>query len=260
MTIEHKQISVILIDKMGSDKRVTNVARTSFNKWLPEDEPLTERDTGLLAYLATGLKAPERNDWKKRAKAHTHWAPFAHCFLTMRCCVPIFLARQLVKHQIGLVWSEESRRYIKDEVAIYVPEVVHKAPENAKQGASSERHTSYVWHEYPQDEDGYTDNLHTYVGVDYGAEEVIALASEEAVQSYYDLLNAGVAPEEARMVLPQNAMVNYIWSGSLLAFNRVYQQRIDGHAQKTGAQEFAEKLGTILYENFPESMKALNDV
>jgi len=238
MTIEHKQISVSLIDKMGSDKRVTNVARTSFNKWLPEDEPLTERDTGLLAYLATGLPSSERDDWEKRAKAHTHWSPFAHCFLTIRCSVPIFLARQLVKHQIGLVWSEESRRYIKDSVAIYVPEIVHKAPENAKQGASKEAHTEYVWLEYPQDDEDHTARFHRHIGVDYGAEDVIALASEEAVESYYDLLESGVAPEEARMVLPQNAMVNYIWSGSLLAFNRVYQQRIDGHAQNA-AQEFA---------------------
>lgn len=247
MTIEHKQISVSLIDKMGSDKRVTNVARTSFNKWLPEDEPLTERDTGLLAYLATGLPASERNDWEKRAKAHTHWSPFAHCFLTIRCSVPIFLARQLVKHQIGLVWSEESRRYIKDDVYLYVPEVIHKAPESAKQGASKEAHTSIV------------SKQAKFGGYDKDALNYISDSTSYSVDDYYHLLGEGVAPEEARMVLPQNAMVNYIWSGSLLAFNRVYQQRIDGHAQNA-AQEFAKKLGDILYENFPESMKALNDV
>jgi thymidylate synthase (FAD) len=239
-------ISVEYIDHMGSDARVRNVAWTSFDRWGPEDIPLTDKEKGLLAYLATGLPAKEREDWERRAKAHAHWSPFAHCFLSVRVAVPIFLARQLVKHQVGLAWNEESRRYISSDVDLWLPEEVHCAPENAKQGASAEVHNSYVWKEAK------------HGGVDRSALDVIRLTTEGQVQVYYDLLDAGVAPEEARIVLPLNSMVHYVWSGSLMAFNRVYQQRIDGHAQ-TAAREFAGKLGVILYDKFPESMKALND-
>jgi thymidylate synthase (FAD) len=166
--------------------------------------------------------------------------------------VPFFLARQLHKHVIGLVINEESRRYIKSDIDLWLPDVVHKAPAHAKQGASDEEHTEYVWGEYSSES-----NLPLRDGVDRPASQVLQIVSEQSVQAYYDLIDAGVAPEEARIVLPLNAMTTWIWSGSLLAFNRIYQLRKDGHAQNA-AQEFANKLGKILYEHFPESMKALN--
>lgn len=549
-TIEIKPISVEYIDHMGDDKRVANVARVSFAKW--DEEEFNEKDANLLAYLATGLPSAERNNWEALAKAHTHWTPFAHCFLSVRVSVPIFLARQLHKHTVGLVinecfsedtevlteggwklwpdvtaddklatpskrggtyhfekplslfeqdyqgnmlhvfsrdidmlvtpnhdqfvssysskgWSEYekvttsecrakqfpktlplpsieadegddyhegclygafigdgcasddglriyfhvkkdrkkkffrdlmektpefdwtetqqpdgysyfriynkggwsgklsnkdisfykttksfykglleglistdgcrqknggvsysttsfplrksleklayllgfdlkvhvsiregwstaykillkknaskllknfqevgydgkvycaktstgllvvrrngkscvsgncSRRYIKDDVSIYIPDVFHKAPDHAKQGASEEAHDALNW-EY-EDGNGRVRKCST--------RDVVEIASKDAVVTYYSLLEAGVAPEEARMVLPLNAMTTWIWSGSLLGFNRVYQLRADRHSQNA-AQEFAHKLGEILYEHFPESMKALN--
>lgn len=237
--IEIKPISVEYIDHMGSDKRVTSVAKVSFAKW--DDEDFTEKDANLLAYLATGLPSAERNNWEAVAKAHTHWTPFAHCFLSIRVQVPFFLARQLHKHTVGLVINEESRRYIKEDVSLWLPDVVHKAPAHAKQGASEEEHNTSL-------------NTEICHGL---AKNVMDKVSSYAVESYYDLLDAGVAPEEARIVLPLNAMTTWIWSGSLLAFNRVYQLRKDAHAQGA-AREFAHKLGEILYDNFPESMKALN--
>jgi len=243
-TIEIKPISVEYIDHMGDDKRVANVARVSFAKW--DEEEFNEKDANLLAYLATGLPSAERNNWEALAKAHTHWTPFAHCFLSIRVQVPFFLARQLHKHVIGLVINEESRRYIKSDVAIWLPDIIHKAPEHAKQGASNEKHDSQVWVGCDEAGDIYSDSL-----------SAIMDSSSASVETYYRLLGAGVAPEEARMVLPLNAMTTWIWSGSLLAFNRVYQLRADGHAQNA-AQEFAHKLGEILYKHFPESMKALN--
>lgn len=88
--------------------------------------------------------------------------------------------------------------------------------------------------------------------------ELIDKYCNQQVDLYESLVDNGVAPEEARIVLPLNMVVSWIWTGSLLAFNRVYQQRIDSHAQKTGTQEFAEKLGDILYEHFPHAMEALN--
>lgn len=157
-----------------------------------------------------------------------------------------FLGNGFVVHNC---WNEESRRYIKSDVELYLPKDFHKAPDNAKQGASKHTHKEYVWTEWggkrPRD------------GVDRGVEQVVEIVSCQAVEAYYDMLDAGVAPEEARMVLPLNSMTNWVWTGSLVAFNRVYQQRIDGHAQ-LAAQEFAYKLGEILYEHFPHSMESLN--
>lgn len=248
-SIEVKPIRVEYVDSMGNDKRVSNVAKVSFAKW--DDGDFTEKDANLLTYLATGLPSLERGNWEAVAKAHTHWTPFAHCFLSIRVQVPFFLARQLHKHTVGLVINEESRRYIKDDVSLWLPDVVHKAPAHAKQGASNEVHTEYVWHEFGSNS-GVAEH-----GVDTPARAAMAQTSQLAVQAYYEMLDAGVAPEEARIVLPLNAMTTWIWSGSLLAFNRVYQLRKDAHAQGA-AREFAHKLGEILYEHFPESMKALN--
>jgi len=243
--MRNKEISVEFIDKMGSDKRICNAARVSFAKWDDENE-ITEVDKGLLRYLATGLPKAERDDWEKRARAHTHFTPFCHATLSVRVTVPIFVARQLHKHVIGLVINEESRRYTTNDVGLFIPDVIHKAPDHKKQGASSEEHTDIVAKEGK------------FGGKDMTAKELIQQQTESAVDAYETLLAAGVAPEEARIVLPLNMMVTWIWTGSLLAFNRVYQQRADSHAQITGTQEFAEKLGKILYEHFPHSMEALN--
>ena len=230
-----KPIEVEYIDHMGSDKRVTNVARVSFNKWEDESNDITTRDSGLISYLATGLPSSERDNWELRANAHTHWSPFAHCFLSVRCSAPIFLARQLVKHQVGLSWNEESRRYISDEVDFWLPEAVHEKPSNAKQGSGKVMPDSAQMRAIMKDE------------------------TECAYSTYKALLSYGVAPEEARMVLPLNSMTHWVWSGSLMAFMRVYSQRIDGHAQ-LAAQEFAGKLGGILKGYFPESFKQLGGI
>ena len=243
-TIEIKPISVEYIDSMGDDKRVVNAAKVSFSQW--DDTELSAKDSNLLAYLATGLPSAERDNWEAMAKAHTHFSPFCHVFVSVRVQAPFFLARQLVKHQVGLSWNEESRRYIKSDVALWLPDVVHKAPAHAKQGASDEEHTGGVFAKFSQ---GFHNS--------HNAAELLEIKSKDAVEAYYDLLEAGVAPEEARIVLPLNAMTTWVWSGSLLAMNRVYQLRKDGHAQ-TCAREFAHKLGAILYDKFPESMTALN--
>lgn len=245
-TINFSDIECEYIEHMGTDKKVTNVARVSFSKW-DDNEELTSGDKGLLNYLATGLPASDRNDWEKMAKASTHWTPFAHNFLSVRVKVPIFCARQLHKHVVGLVINEESRRYIKSDVELWLPTEVHKAPENAKQGASKEIYNNLI--DWAND---WRDDR------ELSAVNLIQESSISSIKAYYQMLDTGVAPEEARMVLPLNTMVTWIWSGSLLAFNRVYQLRSDSHAQISATQEFANKLGKVLYECWPESMKALN--
>lgn len=244
--IKYEPISVELLDYMGGDVRVSNVAKTSFAKWEDEDVPINDKQIGLLNYLATGLPSNERDDWEARAKASTHWSPFAHCFITVRCAAPIFLTRQLVKHQVGLSWNEESRRYITDDVNLWLPEVVHKKPEKAKQGASKEVHDDAIF--ISNDDDG----------VKFAsAREIMRMQSESAVQTYYKLLDEQVAPEEARIVMPLNSVTHWIWSGSLMAMMRVIKQRVDSHAQNA-AQEFGNKLLDSIEFAFPESLKAFN--
>lgn len=221
-----ENIQVEYLDHMGDDLRIANVARVSFAKW---KEHFDDRDKGLLEYLATGLAIEDRDDFEKMAKAHTHWSPFAHCFLSVRVSAPIFLARQLVKHQVGLSWNEESRRYISNEPTYWVPETLHQRPDGSIKQGSGERHVEH-------------DVLAAQITQHF----------ETSLLLYQKLLAENVAPEEARVVLPLNTMTHWVWSGSLMAFFRVYLQRADGHAQ-LAAQEFAEKLGSVLEDKFPAS-------
>ena len=223
-----EKIQVEYLDHMGDDLRVANVARVSFAKW---KEEFDEKDKGLLEFLATGLYASDRENYELLAKAQTHWSPFAHCYLQIRVAAPLFLARQLVKHQVGLSWNEESRRYISTEPAYWLPEIVHQRPDGSiKQGS----------------------------GVAHSENDAIVKELEDnfkrSLDLYNNLLERKVAPEEARMVLPLNTMTHWVWSGSLMAFMRVYLQRADGHAQ-LAAQEFANELGTVIESKFPSTFE-----
>lgn len=200
-----KPIEVEYVDHMGDDLRVANVARVSFAKW---KEEFDEKDAKLIKYLAD----------------HNHWTPFAHAQISIRVTAPIFLARQLVKHQIGLVWNEESRRYVDHEPSFYLPDVFHGRPDNKKQGSGE--------------------------ALDFDYKPSMAHATGLALESYNMYLREGVCPEEARMVLPLNTNTSWIWTGSLAAFARVFNQRSDGHAQ-LAAQEFASKLGEVVQPLFP---------
>jgi thymidylate synthase (FAD) len=144
------------------------------------------------------------------------------------------MARQFVKHQIGLVWNEESRRYISDEPEFYVPEVFRLKPTNAKQGSSSD---------FPE-----------YVNL--GFMQDLRDSTKQALNLYNYLLQEDVAPEQARMVLPQNVMTNWMWTGSLVAFARVCQLRLDSHAQKE-AQELAQLINDVVAPLYPVSWSAL---
>lgn len=233
-------ISVELIDSMGSDLSVVDAARVSFakkGKWENEDfghpdfeEPnyLSEKDKKLIHYLAK----------------HNHWSPFAHCFLSLRIKAPIFCARQLVKHQVGLAWNEVSRRYIATEPEFYMPKQWHLAPENKKQG-SGDVYTDYM----------DSNSAFGLAGSNVYLETKYLLEASQWI--YGEMLRRGIAPEEARMILPQNTMTEWIWSGSLFAFARVVNLRTDSHAQKAATQEVAGKIAQIVKEKFPVSFEAL---
>lgn len=217
-------IEVTLVDKMGTDLTVCNAARVSFAKetdWQFSDcgKVLKEGDKKLIKYLAE----------------HNHWSPFAHAFVQFRVKAPIFVARQLAKHQSGLVWNEVSRRYVSTEPEFYMPKTWRKAAENVKQGSSDE---SILGH-------------HKEI-VEYNMYEATSICLE----TYESALLSGVCAEQARMILPQNTMTEWIWSGSLYAFARVCNLRLDSHTQLE-TQTVAKLIDSYMEDLFPESWKVL---
>lgn len=214
-------ISIELVDVMGNDSSVSNSARVSFNKW---KDTFDEGDKKLIKYLAD----------------HKHMTPFRHTQVQLRCKAPIFLVRQLGKHQAGLSWNEVSRRYVKSEPEFFIPEDWRSIPEGSiKQGSGSIM-------ELPQVKD------HGWVTDPY------TLAIQTCLRSYNTMLEAGVAPEMARMVLPQSMLTEWVWSGNILAFAHIYKERISSGAQLE-AQVFAKQLDVIIREKFPVSWAALVD-
>ncbi len=217
-------MQVNLIDKMGTDLTVVNAARVSYAKeseWesIPEAGPITgllhDKDEKLISFLAR----------------HNHWSPFAHCSLQFRIKAPIFVARQLVKHQVGLSWNEVSRRYVDYEPEFYIPDTWRGRPLNSKQGSDGE---------VPVDNSKY-DNMMSQLKL-----------------FYETLLNQGVAPEMARMVLPQSMMTEWYWSGTLYAFARVCNLRCASDTQEE-TRVVADLIDKLTQKSFPVSWKYLRN-
>lgn len=206
--------NVTYIDHMGTDNSVVNAARVSFDKH--HTNYTEEGNKKLIQYLAK----------------HNHWSPFAHTSIQLKIDAPLFVARQMVKHQVGGVWNEVSRRYVDDEPVFYIPDSWRARAENKKQGSSN----SVV------DVSDVFDTVNCF---------------EVCLGTYDELLKRGVAPEMARMVLPQNMITSWYWTGSLLFFHRVVKQRLDEHAQKE-SQELALQINDIMLKLFPVSWKALS--
>jgi thymidylate synthase (FAD) len=166
-------------------------------------------------------------------KIPEHWVPFGHPHISLRMEAPIAIARQLFKHKIGMVESEESRRYIKSEPIIFIPEHFRAAPEGSiKQGSAGVHIRSDEW------------------------KKVYTEVTAHVVSIYLDMIADGVAPEMARLVLPQGAEVHWALTGSLYAFANMYNQRADGHAQKE-SQEIARQIDAIIAPLYPVSWAAL---
>lgn len=211
-------ITATLVDHMGSDLTTVNAARASYGA---ESHEMTLRDEKLIEFLAK----------------HKHNTPFAHACVTLRCTAPIFIARQLGKHQVGFRWNEVSRRY-KDGEAIsidcFVPETVFARPDKLMTQTAKEMPKDFA-------ED---------------AQHIIRLANDSAIKKYEALIAIGVAPEQARMVLPQSMMTTWIWTGSLLGWANMYKQRSTEHAQYE-ARLFAKEVNKIMSELFPVCWEAL---
>lgn len=222
-------ISVEYIQHTGSDLSVVNAARVSFDKesaWEKNgkfggtDQDLSERDAKLIRYLAS----------------HKHTSPFNHSYITLRIKAPVFVARQMVKHKF-MPWNEVSRRYVDDEPEFYFPDVWRAKAENVKQGSSDDG--------VDLDEEF---NPHDDIFPEW--------ATESALKSYQGLLSAGVCAEQARMILPQNMMTSWWWSGTLGAYCDMLRLRLDPHTQKE-SRIVAEKVKEIIEPLFPVSVPAL---
>ena len=266
-----EDISCEYIMHMGDDLNVVNNARVSFDKesqWKLDfskdhkfgDNVLSDPDQGLIRFLATGFRKSEWNEmiqgvrtmsdleihhlFLKLRRHATHWAPMAHPHIQVRIVAPIILARQYVKHQVGLTWSEVSRRYVDDEPSFWFPDGWRARPEGGIKQGSSDKLVESV---RTEDEDGayYAD-----------PQDLSELATEMGLLVYLGMVEAGVAPELARINLPQNMMVTWRWTGSLAAFARVCQQRLDNHAQKE-AQLLGNQISTIMSGLFPVTWDAM---
>jgi thymidylate synthase (FAD) len=218
-------MKVEYVDHMGSDLSVVNAARVSFHKqseWVYD----SAEDWQLNKNKKLTDKDVRLIHYLAR---HNHWTPFGHTSISLRIKAPIFVARQAGKHQVGLVWNEVSRRYVDDEPEFFFPKEWRGKPENAKQGS---------------------DGVIAYDG------EQSKQFVRNLVNHYIWLLKQGIAPEQARMILPQNMMTEWIWTGSLIAFNRVCKLRLDPHSQLE-IQELAGAIAGLVEPLFPVSWSAL---
>lgn len=268
------------VQPTGSDLAVVNAARRSFNtrsEWTPESQcptnpttggkippykRLKDKDKRLIQFLARGMTADEFEEFTKDfaevgsdvsggwdagqtliqklwewRNTPTHDTPFNHCFISFEVKAPIFVARQLVKHEY-LIFSEFSRRYITDDIEFYEPDYWRKAAPNKKQGSL---------------EESVPTPTRKYFGW-YGP--VAHWVNNETLRAYRAMLEDGVSPEQARMVLPQSTMTEWTWSGTLGAFAKMCQLRLHPEAQYE-ARLVAQQVYEYLEQYYPVSAKAL---
>lgn len=207
-------MNVEFVDSMGTDLTVINAARVSFDKY---HELFTGSDEKLIAYLAK----------------QGHWTPFGYPQLQFRIAAPIFVARQLVKHHVGLVWNEISRKYIDSKPRFYTTDRWRSKAKDKKQGSGK----------------GFIE----LTGDDYS---LIQTANETSLEAYNKLLSKGAAPEQARMVLPQSMYTDWHWTGSLYAFARICKLRMSEDAQEE-TRYVAQKISTLIDTKFPISWQCL---
>jgi thymidylate synthase (FAD) len=242
------------IDHMGDDQRVVDVARISFGPLKKVTTP--EQDASLIRFLANGVTSKDKAGiieliaegqydcttqeaikgaseiYDRIRHQAVHWTPFAHTAISLRMKAPIPIRTQCFKHKQGLVENEESRRYISSTPEIFIPEFRLKPEGSIKQGSAGIHEANDYW-------------KRQYI---YHTQEAVAL--------YEKIIEDGIAPEQARFVLPQGAMVNWIWTGNLLAFANFFNKRSDSHAQQE-IQDLAHAVAAIVEPLFPVSWAAL---
>jgi thymidylate synthase (FAD) len=208
--------SIEVLEVFGNDLTVVNAARVSFAK---ESTEFIAKDAGLINYLAK----------------HHHESPFFHPQIRLRIKMPIFVAREWFRHTIGFARNEVSRRYVDSEPELWTPapDGLRARDPKLKQGSKEEP-------------------------VEHAAEIVdeIKGINDMLLSNYKSLLEKGVAPEIARAILPQGMYTEFIETGSLAAYARLWRLRTDPGAQRE-IQAYARALETLLLPHFPVSWKAL---
>ena len=210
-------INVTYKRHVGDDLDTVNAARVSFDK---EAHELDLRDERLIGYLGE----------------HNHISPFGHSFIRFKVDAPVFVARQLVKHEY-LRFNEISRRYVDYEPDIYSPDFWRQRPQNKKQGSGP----------------AFGDTGQQLLQRDYA--DMMSMVTK----MYERFIELGVAPEQARMMLPQSMMTSWWWSGSLDAFAKMCRLRLGPDAQAE-TREVAIQIAEIVEPLFPVSWKALMKV
>ena len=220
-------IEVTYVDHMGSDLSVVNAARVSFGKksdWLPrvhngEAKVLSAKDCRLIEYLAR----------------HNHKSPFNHAFATFHIKAPIFVARQLVKHEY-MPWNEISRRYVDDEPEFYQPDMWRGRSEDKKQGSDG---VVTLYEDHQMRQAYHPTEINVY-----------------SLETYNYLLEQGVAPEQARMVLPQSMMTEWYWSGTVFSFAKMCSLRCKDDTQAE-TRVVADAIDEEMENLYPMSWEAL---
>ena len=204
---------VELLGVFGDDLTVVNAARVSYNKEVTVMEP---KDAKLIKFLAE----------------HNHVTPFFHPQIRLRLKMPIFVAREWYRHQIGFARNEVSRRYVDYKAEMYLPDA-RERDAKLKQGSKAST---------------ITDNSM--------AKTLIDNINQKAEETYEQLLAMNVAPEVARTVLPQGMYTEFIETGSLAAYARLCGLRLDPSAQWE-IRQYAAAVSELLQEKFPVSWPAL---
>lgn len=210
-----KGIFIKLKDHMGGDMRVFEAAKATMDDDEIQHEENPER---LIKFLA----------------AHRHITPFRHPQITLSCESPIFVARQLGKHQVGFSWNERSMRYRDSAIGFFSPEHWRGRPKNLHEGS-----TDVIMDDFVLFDDSGTTVHEAYQDFINYAELL-----------YNKFIEVGVAPEQSRMLLPQSMITRWVWTGSLYGFFEVYRQRISKHAQLE-VNDFAKQLDVIMNELYP---------
>ena len=214
-------INVTYIDHLGSDLSVVNAARVSFGKksdWLPR--------------VHNGeAKVLSQRDIKliKYLAKHKHISPFGHCFASFHVKAPVFVARQLVKHKF-LRWNEISRRYVDVEPEFYVADEWRGRSADKKQGSEG--------------------TVKSNLNVDY--------LNNKSLMAYEQLLNEGVCPEQARMVLPQSMMTEWYWSGTVFSFAKMCSLRCKDDTQAE-TRVVADAIDEEMENLYPMSWESLRE-
>jgi thymidylate synthase (FAD) len=245
-------MKVKLIDHMGNDlspirAAIVSNGNTDLSKYVDDDLRYTPAATSLINFLARGCTQGEWNTITDELMSYSaddqneihsilnyirhmppHWTPFGHTAITVYVKAPIFVARQLGKHQVGFVWNEVSRRYVDNPPEFYVPDVWRGKAKDKKQGSEG------------------------VVNPEYNPQYLDA----ELKFAYLQALEMGIAPEQARMLLPQSTLTEWYWTGNLYAFAKMFVARTDSHTQLE-TQEVAKMIGNVIQPLFPISWKAL---